>query len=358
MFKLKSLETINSSNRNSSIDVFRGLAIISVVIYHYNYTFELGFLGVDLFFIVSGLLVGGILTKEFEEGKKINFLKFFLQRGLKIWPSYYFLLFFGNFIAYLLYSKTNPSEIIPSDGYLRYILFYRNYSGLPKTWSFVHTWSLCVEEHFYILLPIMFLLVQNFISKNNQKKALYFFVLLTILFGILAKPFSFYILNQKDTYSATHDRIDALAWGVLLNLLIKDYGPFIRKNLIRFSSIVAGLIICSISIYYFQKLNSLVYNEVYFHSIIVLSFFLILLGVYSMDFQKLKPIRFVAYFSYNWYLWHPIFVIFITNHLGNTLGGLFLYIIITFCIAIITTILIEEKFLEKRSWILNRIFSK
>lgn len=89
MTRLKVFQVINNPDRISSVDIFRGIAIIAVVIYHFNHHLPFGYLGVDLFFLVSGLLVSGILTKDLENGTKINFLKFFLQRGFKIWPSYY-----------------------------------------------------------------------------------------------------------------------------------------------------------------------------------------------------------------------------------------------------------------------------
>ena len=113
MKKLKSIEIINSTTRNQSVDIFRGLAIISVVIYHFNQQLPFGYLGVDLFFLVSGLLVGGLLTKEFENGRKIDFLKFFLQRGFKIWPSYYTFILLGSLVALSFYHITNPEQIIP-----------------------------------------------------------------------------------------------------------------------------------------------------------------------------------------------------------------------------------------------------
>src|SRR6478609_13300 len=85
---LQSLRTLSSPERNSAVDVFRAVAIIAVALYHFKEILPLGYIGVDLFFVISGLLVGGILTRSFARGERINFPKFFLQRGFKIWPSY------------------------------------------------------------------------------------------------------------------------------------------------------------------------------------------------------------------------------------------------------------------------------
>jgi len=355
MIRLKSLEAINNTDRISSVDIFRSLAIISVVIFHFNYQLPFGFLGVDLFFLVSGLLVGGLLTREFKNGSKINFLKFFIQRGFKIWPSYYAFLLFGSFIALYFYHTTNPDQIIPLWDLKRYLFFYQNYTGMPFHWSFDHVWSLCVEEHFYILLPIMFFIIQYF-SRDKQKKALFVFVILTIIAGIVFKHFSYFLTNSKDTYSATHNRIDALAWGVLLNLIITYKGEKIKSLKFAIFTFTSGLFIFIIALYFSIYYDNILFEKIYFHSIIPISFFLMLLGLYYVDFSMLKPLRFIAYYSYNWYLWHPIFVIFITRHLGNTTTGLLTYLIVTFLIAIITTILIEETFLKKRKVVLDKIF--
>lgn len=358
MTRLKVFQTINNTDRISSVDIFRSLAIISVVIFHFNHQLPFGFLGVDLFFLVSGLLVGGLLTKEFESGNKINFFKFFLQRGFKIWPSYYAFLLFGGLIALYFYHTTNPDQIIPLWDLKRYLFFYQNYTGLPFHWSFDHVWSLCVEEHFYVLLPIMFLIIQHFIKDKHKIKTLFMFVSLTIIAGIVFKHFSYFLTNSKDTYSATHNRIDALAWGVLLNLVITYYGEKIKSLWFALFSFASGLFIFIAALSFQISYDNVLFEKIYFHSVIPFSFFLMLLGLYYVDFSKLKPLRFIAYYSYNWYLWHPIFVIFITRHIGNTMTGLFIYLIVTFLIAVIATVFIEETFLRKRKVVLDKIFTK
>ena len=83
-----------------------------------------------------------------------------------------------------------------------------------------------------------------------------------------------------------------------------------------------------------------------------------ILGAYYYDFSKWKPFRFVAYYSYNWYLWHPISVWIITKYFGINLLSFVIYLVISFLLAIFFTITVEEWFLKIRGPVLNRIFRK
>ena len=353
---LKVFQTINSSNRVSSIDIFRSIAILAVVTYHFNHYLPFGFLGVDLFFIISGLLIGGLLIKEIKSGKRINYFKFFLQRGFKIWPSYYVFIFLGNLLAFFLYRTSYPNEIIPFWDLKRYLFFYQNYTGTPYHWLFDHIWSLCVEEHFYIFLPLLFILIQLFIKEKFKIKALFIFVIVTIVSGIWLKYFSYFYTTGQDTYSATHNRIDSLAWGVLLSLLINYYGENIKALKFKCLIFLMGFFVFIIALYFSIKFDNVLFEKIYFHSIIPFSFFLMVLSSYFSNFYKLKIFRFIAYYSYNWYLWHPLFVFIVLKLFGNTFIGFLSYLIITFIIAMVFTIVIEEFFLRKRNVILSKLF--
>ena len=337
-------QVLSSSNRNSSVDIWRGVAIISVVLFHFNETLPYGFLGVDLFFVISGLLVGGLLTKPFLNGDKIEIFNFFLRRGFKIWPSYYTFLIVGTIIAMLTYNSHNQNQIIPFTDFTRYLLFYQNYTGLPFHWSFDHVWSLCVEEHFYIMLPLIFISLR--LIKANWKILLVSLIII-IVSGFVAKILMLYFTNGKDTYSATHNRIDALAWGVLLNLIIIKFSSTIKKHKNIF--LITGLIGLIASVYFDIYLESIFYNKVVLHSIVPLFFFLMISGTYYHDFSKLKSLRVIGYYSYNWYLWHPVFSVIITQNIGAGFNGLLTYLLFSFIVGVFFTIIIEEPALKMRN---------
>ena len=350
------IKVLKSESRNSAVDVFRGLAIIVVVLFHFNHLLPFGYLGVDLFFVISGLLVGGLITKEFRQTGSVNFFRFFLQRGFKIWPSYYFFLIFGTLFAYLVYSESHPDQLIGPGDALRYFFFYQNYTGEPLHWSFDHVWSLCVEEHFYILLPLLFLSVRLLFAESNRRNAVYAFVIGAIVTGIVMKAASWFLTTGKDTYSATHNRIDALAWGVLLNLIITDFGSRLKTFAGLKYLFLIGVAIFALTLYFHLSLGSIIFQKIIFHSIVSFSFFLMIFGLYFVDFTKWYPVRFVAYYSYNWYLWHPPFVMIVTDYFGVTFAGVVVFLIGSFGMAVMSTTLVEEYFLRKRKDVLNRIF--
>lgn len=104
-----------------------------------------GWVGVDLFFVLSGFLVSGLLFGEFRARGDISPGRFYLRRGLKIYPAFYVLL---GASAVLLPASGWP---FTGERLLAEMLFVQNY--WPGLWN--HTWSLAVEEHFYLLLPIV-----------------------------------------------------------------------------------------------------------------------------------------------------------------------------------------------------------
>jgi peptidoglycan/LPS O-acetylase OafA/YrhL len=357
--KIDLYKVLKADDRISSLDVFRALAIFTVVLYHFHHFLPFGLLGVDLFFVISGLLVGGILTKEFTRTDRINVPKFLLQRGFKIWPSYYFFLIFGSFLAFVFYRHSHPSHIIPSEDLAKYLFFFQNYDEMPVHWSFDHVWSLCVEEHFYIFLSTSFIIIQLLTKPKNRMKVLYGFIFFTIAFGIFAKYYAYFYTIKKDTYIGTHNRIDALAWGVLLNIVLLKYGDRLKKiKNLPILSMIGVLIFGLLILIARNTTDNEVYVNIIMRSIIPVCFFLTILGVYYQDFSKFYFLRTLGYYSYNWYLWHPIFVVVITEFISSGKIGLTFYVMASLSMAILATTFIEEPFLRMRKKVISKIFKK
>lgn len=112
-----------------------------------SYFFYGGWAGVDLFFVLSGFLVGGLLFKEASSFGKIRFRRFLIRRAFKIYPAFYAMLSFTVVYRWLFVPDFDAARTASE------VFFLQNY--YQPIWS--HTWSLAVEEHFYIFLPLVFL---------------------------------------------------------------------------------------------------------------------------------------------------------------------------------------------------------
>ena len=204
------------SVRNQAIDFLRGIAIFLTLFRHFGiniYLYKIGWVGVDLFFVLSGFLVSGLLFGEYKKTSTINFLRFFVRRGLKIYPLFYLL-----FALYFVDIKLDLNKEINYPALLPEALFYKNYVGGDAFW--IHTWSIDIEEHFYLLLPLL-LLCLIFIakSKGNSFKSIPFLFMIIALSCLILRvlvtinqPFS-----HTNNVSPTHLRIDSLFFGTLLS---------------------------------------------------------------------------------------------------------------------------------------------
>ncbi|MDF2380744.1 acyltransferase [Nostoc ellipsosporum NOK] len=200
------------SQRNLLLDVFRGLAIFLVLLRHSGLaamTTRMGWIGVDLFFVLSGFLVSGLLFREYATGGSLRAGRFLLRRAFKIYP-----LFYAVVILYLFYLAWKEIPVT-TGAVLAELFFYQNYrSGIIGI-----TWSLAIEEHFYLLLALSLTLAA---SRGYVKgKAVPIVCLLIIALCITGRvltnawlPFSPYT-----HFFPTHLRIDSLTAGVLLSWL-------------------------------------------------------------------------------------------------------------------------------------------
>jgi len=199
-----SFSTAKTKNtRLGSIDGLRGVAVLLVLLRHFNindYVSDLGWMGVDLFFVISGFLISGLLFKELDKHGKIDFPRFFMRRGLKIYPLF-FCLVLATFLTTLFFTP----HVSPRP-FLHELLFLQNYLG----GVYVHTWSLAVEEHFY--LALMFCFAVFFVRNHlHVVPVCLFFIALPLLLRVWNC-----LQGDYQNHFFTHTRIDTLFTGVLL----------------------------------------------------------------------------------------------------------------------------------------------
>ncbi|WP_286854370.1 acyltransferase family protein [Xanthomarina sp.] len=166
--------------RLRELDFLRGIAILLVLCRHSNiheFIVNMGWIGVDLFFVLSGFLVSSLLFKEYILTGSLDAKRFLIRRGFKIYPLYYLTL-----VLYLLFLRNQAFVPLLGD-----FFFFQNYmSG----WGYLYSasWSLAVEEHFYFGLVCMLLFIGYKTSwlklELNSKKSVDSFVILIIAFLI------------------------------------------------------------------------------------------------------------------------------------------------------------------------------
>ena len=232
-----------STRRVPQLDGVRGLAILLVLIHNID-SFSLlhlseisahGWMGVDLFFVLSGFLITGILL----DTKKSDgyFKNFYARRCLRIWPLYYSLLIFMFFIVPHLRPSEARTIFERSSPWWAYPLFLQNFLvAIPAraAGALGVTWSLAIEEQFYLIWPLF---VRHFSSVQVKRIAM----------GVilLSSPLRFYLnLHHVDIYSNFFCRLDGLMAGALLAVLVRSeaFVPLKHIKLVWVSFIAATAI--------------------------------------------------------------------------------------------------------------------
>jgi len=167
-------------------------------------------IGVDLFFVLSGFLVSGLLFKEYERTGAIQPWRFLIRRGFKIYPGFYLLLLFTIVIELFILNN------FPEDGWSRVFveaIYIQNYvPGL-----FDHTWSLAIEEHFYIALVMLFFWR---LRRPRPFDGLPRFILLCCGLALVMRVMTASLIwpfENRVHHLPTHLRFDSLLYGVLLS---------------------------------------------------------------------------------------------------------------------------------------------
>lgn len=301
------------------IDGLRALAVTGVVYWHsvphtqyLNSVFHLGGHGVRLFFVISGFLITLILLKEKREKLGFSFggvLKsFYIRRALRIWPAYYLYLIIISFLAWDKLAESFPWHFF----------FLSNiYHSLQNEWTFMtaHYWTLAVEEQFYLVWPIIILLVRPIAA----------YIIVIIL--IFCAPIFRYWANMEYPDELIivlplPAQLDSLGVGALLALLYSD--GFINRC-VHSRKILSCIFILSMSIYVLFGFST-GYTGIYFiaisSSISAFAFAAVVgksvLGVNGWFgiFLNNSIVRYIGKVSFGIYIYH-VLVILLVNKILN-----------------------------------------
>ncbi len=354
-----------------SLDGVRAVAILIVMLFHFNYILEIGWIGVQLFFVLSGFLITTILLEAKEKSNSFgNYLKvFYWRRTLRIFPLYYFYLLV-IFLFFLVFEKPDDfTSLIPfllSYSYNYYPLF----NGFEFDYFFTHFWSLCVEEQFYLIWPFIIYLL----NKKHLKILLFLIICLTPIFRYSIGEF---IIDHNIVtddigeviYRLLPSQIDSLAFGALIPIfsLHKRNLPYSRLLVIStVTFLILGLInwvsirdVCEIGITSigFPIASMHNYAHVWSYSIIgglstILILYLISTSKKNLLTMLLSSEIFVRIgkVSYGMYLYHLILIPFYQRSIGiyvsSELISFILYLLITYLVSLISYRFFEEKFIK------------
>ena len=320
-------------NYRADIDGLRALAILFVMIFHGGLSFlKSGFIGVDIFFVISGFLITSIINDSLENNQ-FSLSKFYSRRLWRLQPVFICLLLITTILALIFYlpddlmdfsRSARKTSLFISNIYFKSIT--TNYFA-PDTHHLplLHTWSLSIEWQCYLILPV-FCYVLKRIFKHNFNMVIY---LLTILFFILSIYESYNYPAQ--TYYFLNSRIFEFLIGASVSLYHFKHFTF-NKTLLNILGILA-----IITLFYVATKDNIVlgYPNYYALSVCVATGVIIHLGKnnsnnYVTRFLSLKPLVFIGLLSYSLYVWHWV-ILAVFKYQGiseTTLNYLFTYSLI------------------------------
>ena len=295
------LDILNISNiqripYRQDINILRAIAVLSVLFYHAEiHLFKGGWLGVDIFFVISGYLISNIIISDLNNST-FSFKNFYERRVRRIIPALFSVILICLPFSYWLLTPRAMLEF--SQSMIASILFYSNYffqnldfynAEPTKVMPLLHTWSLAVEEQFYIIFPLICVVIYKYF-----RKYFVFFIVAIIFFSIY--------LNSTTAELVKFYQIQYRGWELLAGALIMMINSKIKVKKINF----LGYLIIFICFFYFKDtMRDL--NSIEPRLFAVAGTGLVLMSK-SNNFLNIKPILIIGSSSYSIYLFHqPIF---------------------------------------------------
>jgi len=341
------------------IDGLRALAVLPVLLFHAGFQFfQGGFVGVDIFFVISGYLIANIIINELSI-ERFSLLTFYERRARRILPALFCVMFFSIPFAWLWlvpYNLNNFGQsLISVTFFLSNVLFWWEggyFDTAAELKPLLHTWSLAIEEQFYVLFPIFLIVFWRF-GKSKIIITLSFVFLGSLLFaewGSRNMPSaSFYLLPMR-------------GWELLLGVFTAFY---LKYNIVPQQSYINNFLsLFGVAIIFFAILS---FNETTpFPSLISLlpTLGVVLIIVFATKdtltnkFLSSKPLVSIGLISYSLYLWHQPILVFARHQLNDELSILLKIILLisVFPLSFLTWKYIEKPFRDKELISRRKIF--
>jgi peptidoglycan/LPS O-acetylase OafA/YrhL len=303
------------------IDGLRAIAIVPVLLFHAGVSqVSGGFVGVDVFFVISGYLISNLLLDDISK-ERFSILHFYERRVRRILPALFVLILCACIAGYRLLTPgdatTFGKSVLATMTFSSNIFFARQtgYFQQPAENSpLLHTWSLAVEEQFYIFYPLFLFLVSRYFRRRYAAALL-------PLFGV---SFLYGIWLVAANQSAAFYSAPARAWELLLGgILALHIIPPLRNRLAANAAAFVGLLLLGYSFVRFSPSTS-------FPGMAALCPTMgAALLIYSAELStplvasilSTKPVAFIGLISYSLYLWHWVLLVFVRYWLARSLGG-------------------------------------
>lgn len=312
-----------------------------------------GFLGVDVFFVISGFLITSLLLAEHHKSGSISLKDFYYRRILRLFPALTAVLLFACLVALLVrsFSALGLTNIRLASTVFYFANWIRAYEG-TDTWFLFHFWSLSVEEQFYLLWPALLLFL---LHRQVSRKNMFFIVSAMIITSAVLKPVLFLTGSSINRiYYGSDTRADSVLIGCAAGLLLSfrflaptQRARLIVRSLARASAILLVAFVCLVGDGFKPlyvgglTLVSLCCAAVVVH--------LILNSESTVSgWLSSPPMQWVGQRSYGLYLWHwPMFEI--ARLLPNEATVVFASVALTFVAALLSYRYIEVPFLRLKN---------
>lgn len=334
----------------------RGLAVLAVVLYHANLSLPGGFLGVDVFFVISGYVVTLQIMRQVGQSGRFSLADFYARRIRRLLPIYLlvasvtipltfiFLSPFGE--QQEAFSTARWSAFFVSNYQLMLDDSYQNLVANP----FRHLWSLSVEEQFYLVLPPLFagllFVRRRFGSRHRSFDLMPQIVLVVLSIASLAHALSITQIGgsldaQRWAFFSMPARFWELGVGVVLALIPR--ARLTRSNILNEASVIVGLAVLLCCFFLVE--------DVVGHPgpaailVVVATALLILAGDRSRVFGallRIRPMTYMGDVSYGWYLWHWPFIVFTAVVYPDTPIALAIAAALSLAVAALTYRLVEN----------------
>ena len=327
----------DKSNILNHIQTLRAFSVLIVFLYHTNIgIYSNGYLGVDIFFLISGFVISKKIFEDYKEKGKIDLKNFYSKRIKRIVPNLIFIVS----VTYLFYLLFGPPDLslfretlfaLLGLSNLYYINYSRDYFNNVFEDPLGHTWSLGVEEQFYLIFPLIIFLF--FKIKQNNFIQLKISLLIVFLISL-----AFFSLNYKDNQLYSFYFSPLRFWEFLMGTFFYLYKEIFKFNKIIFISSIIGILIIIFSG------QNIVVN--YYKNIIILIFSGYIISSYRKNFIFENRLSvYLGNMSYSFYLWHLPILFFSDLYITSKMNiDLIFAFFLTIFLSIVTYTFIEQKF--------------